>query len=536
MSIYLNTDNFAFSKILKDGYVDKTDSLAFFNQKLNAESGFICVSRPRRFGKSVQAKMLNAYYSKGCNSKAIFDDLFISKDSDYLKYLNKFNVIYLDMQSFKDDPINNRSYLDDVNINVTKEIKEQFASCFTDLNEYISLADAILQVHQATKEQFIFIIDEWDYVFRAFPSNKLLQDNYIDFLRQLFKSGPNSQAVMLAYITGILPIKKYKTESALNNFDEYTMLNPMELATTLGFTKAEVLALCNKHNVDFLQTCRWYDGYKLGNEEIFNPKSIMMLQRTHEFQSYWAQTGSFDAVSKYINMNFEGLKEDIISLINGNNISDVDVSDFSNDLTSFHNKNSVIVYLIHLGYLAYTKDQNKKIVYIPNEEIRQELIRSVNNCQWQEYIQAFDDSKTLLFKTILDKDCVYVAKAIEDEHQKLSSLLTYNLESDLCICVNTAYSAASAFYYKPKRELPLGKGFADIVYLPKVEYKDTYPALIIELKLDDSTENAISQIKSRDYCKGVSEYTNNILIIAITYDKKSKQHFCEIRPYTGDCD
>lgn len=531
MSIYLNTDNQAFCRILRDGYVDKSASLSFFNSKLFAESGFICVSRPRRFGKSINAKMLNAYYSKGANSKDIFDKLNIAKDPSYLENLNKYNVIYLDMQSFKDEPSLNKTYLDDINESVVNELKEAFSSVLKDTDINL-LPDAILKIYQETKEQFIFIIDEWDYVFRTFPTNQVLQAGYIDLLRQLFKSEPNSQSVILAYITGILPIKKYKTESALNNFDEYTMLNPMELASSLGFTKTEVKALCDKNGVDFYKTCDWYDGYRLGSEDIFNPKSIMMLMRTHEFESYWTQTGSFDTVSNYINMNFEGLKDDIISLVNGNSLTDIDVSDFSNDLTSFHNKNSVIIYLIHLGYLAYSKENNKKLVYIPNEELRQELIRSVNNSQWNEYIQAIDNSKQLLAKTVFEKDPYYVAKAIEREHQKLSSIISYNLENDLCITVNNAYTAASAYYFKPKRELPLGKGFADIVYIPKPEYSDVYPALVIELKWDHKVKTAIDQIKRQEYCKSLEEYTGNILMVGISYEKDSKKHTCLIEEYS----
>lgn len=531
MSIYLNTDNLSFCKILKDRFVDKTESINYFNNKINAESRFICVSRPRRFGKSVNAKMLNAYYSKGCDSKEIFSNLSISKSNDFLNNLNKYNVIYLDMQSFKENSQLNRSYLDDVNALVTKEIKDYFCDCFNENDGQISLPDAVLKIYQSRKEQFIFIIDEWDYVFRAFPNNQKLLDDYIDFFRQLFKSGPNAEAVALAYVTGILPIKKYKTESALNNFDEYTMINPMELASSLGFTKSEVQVLCKENGIDFLKTCRWYDGYKLGNDEIFNPKSIMMLMRTHDFQSYWTQTGSFDAVSDYINMNFDGLRDDIISLVNGNNLSNVDIADFSNDLTSFHNKNSVLVYLIHLGYLAYSRQNNMKVVYIPNEEIRLELIRSVTNSKWKEYIDVIRDSKELLIKTIVYKDEQFVAKAIKKQHEKLSSILSYNKENDLCLTVNDAYAATSEFYYKPKRELPLGLGFADLVYLPKAEYQQEYPALVIELKWNQSANTAISQIKNKQYCDSLTEYTGNILLVGISYDKQSKAYECCIESF-----
>ncbi len=530
MSLYLNCSNLSFKKVVNSGFVDKSDLLSFLNAKLNTENGFICVSRPRRFGKSVNAKMINAYYSKGCNSKELFDSLDISKDNEYSKHLNKYNVIYLDMQSFKADLASGKSYLDDINQSVIPELKAQFSECFDSDNTSSSLPEIILDIYKKTHEQFIFIIDEWDYVFRTFPNESKLLEDYIEFLRQIFKAEPNSQAVMLAYITGILPIKKYKTESALNNFKEYTMLNPGVLAQYFGFTKEEVKKICTLHDIDFEETCRWYDGYKLKNYEVFNPVAIMGLCEDGDFQSYWAETGSFEGVKDYIKLNFEGLRTDIISLINGNYIANINTNKFKNDLTSIKSKDAVIVFLIHLGYLAY--DSLRKVVYIPNEEVRQALITAVEECHWTEYSEQFSSSTELLNKTVFDKDCAFVSDAIEKIHQELTSIIKYSDENGLSIVVNNAYSAASEFYYKPKRELPSGKGFADLVFIPKIEYRSEYPALVIELKWNKSAQTAIEQIKEKHYCDSIKEYTGNILLVGINYDKDSKKHTCLIEEYS----
>ena len=527
-NIYLNSGNRKFLEDIANTYVDKTELISFTNSVMSTKNKFMCVTRPRRFGKSITADMLCAYYSKDCDSLPIFEKFKISHKKNWDVQLNKHPVIYVDMQSFAREDSNGLTYVEAINNSVLSELKAHYPNVLS--CEDISLPQAIVKIYQSNKEQFVFIIDEWDYVFRAFPKDSILQELYIDFLRQLFKSGPNVETVALAYITGILPIKKYKTDSVLNNFDEYSMLEPLELASSLGFTKEEVKGLCDKNGIDFCETCRWYDGYRLGSYEIFNPRSIMMLVRTKKFQSYWTQTGSFEAVSEYINLNFDGLKDDIISLVNGSQLKNINVLSFNNDLTSFSSKNSVLTLLIHLGYLAY--DSEKSLVYLPNEEIRLELLGCINNSKWTEYIEAINRSKELLQKLIFERDAEYVSNCLQSVHQQLSSIMSFNLENDLCITVNNALTAASQYYYQPKRELPSGIGFADLVYIPKKEYIGMVPALVIELKWNKSAQTAIDQIKEKDYCDSIKEYTGNILLVGINYDKDSKKHTCLIEEYS----
>ena len=523
MNLYLNLNSNRFLEDLKGAYIDKTQLLAFTNSVLLSKDKYVCVSRPRRFGKSITADMLVAYYSKGSSSKELFSKFKIAKDPSFNEHLNKYNTISLDIQYMISKCGNVASVIEYIQTQIIEELKEAFPNCITDDK---NLVEAIAAVYKTYHEKFIFIIDEWDAIFRLYENDFTLQANYIDLLRGLFKGAGADDSVVLAYITGILPIKKYKTESALNNFDEFTMLNPMELASCLGFTKSEVLKICQEENISFNETCRWYDGYRLKDEEIFNPKSIMMLKRTHEFFNYWSKTGAFEAVSDYIKADFDGLKEAFVSLVNGNRLSGIDIDNFENSLASIDCRDAVFVYLIHLGYLAY--DATLKQAYIPNEEVRQALLTVLKEKKWSEYIDQIKASTTLLEKTIFEHDCNFVAKTIEKFHQELTSIIKYNNENALSIIVNNAYCATAEYYYKPVREMPLGKGFADIVYLPKTEFKDEFPALVIELKWNKDADCAISQIKDKQYCNSLLEYTGNIVLVGISYDQKTKVHTCSI--------
>ena len=475
-----------------------------------------------------------AYLIAKCSGNILVEDIngfrFVSKEDIHYFDINKYKIIEPPFETYIREK-NNSSENKILKTNNTKESstsykEEDLTENKTEITDDKNLVEAIAAVYKTYHEKFIFIIDEWDAIFRLYENDFTLQANYIDLLRGLFKGAGADDSVVLAYITGILPIKKYKTESALNNFDEFTMLNPMELASCLGFTKSEVLKICQEENISFNETCRWYDGYRLKDEEIFNPKSIMMLKRTHEFFNYWSKTGAFEAVSDYIKADFDGLKEAFVSLVNGNRLSGIDIDNFENSLASIDCRDAVFVYLIHLGYLAY--DATLKQAYIPNEEVRQALLTVLKEKKWSEYIDQIKASTTLLEKTIFEHNCNFVAKTIEKFHQELTSIIKYNNENALSIIVNNAYCATAEYYYKPVREMPLGKGFADIVYLPKTEFKDEFPALVIELKWNKDADCAISQIKDKQYCNSLLEYTGNIVLVGINYDQKTKVHTCSI--------
>lgn len=225
-----------------------------------------------------------------------------------------------------------------------------------------------------------------------------------------------------------------------------------------------------------------------------------------------------------INMDFDGLKSAIIEMLSGASV-EVDVTSFQNDTVSFANRDDVLTYLIHLGYLAY--DQDSRHVFIPNEEIRHELNHAVKRTSWNEMMTFQKESLALLDAT-LEKDGMEVAKGIEKIHTGYFSTIMYHDENSLSSVLTIAYLSSMQYYFKPVRELPTGRGFADFVYIPKPEYKADYPALVVELKWNKTADTALQQIKDRKYPQSLEQYTGNILLVGINYDKKTKEHSCVI--------
>ena len=522
--MFVNVDNRLFQIVRNSEYVDKSEIITLTNQVIDTEERFICVTRPRRFGKSVTVKMLNAYYSKGCDSKGLFSDLKIASSPDFEKHLNQHDVIYLDMTEFADNKDNGIRYLENLNTDVVSELKDTYPECFDKDKDY-SLPEAIF----CLKKRFIFIIDEWDFVFREYPNNANLHKNFIDLLRALFK-GVGENFVELVYMTGILPIARYNTQSALNNFNEYTILKSSNYSQYYGFTENEVKTLCEKYQLDFETAKFWYNGYKVGEYEIYNPNSIKKLITRREFQSYWSYTSAYGIVTEAINLNFEGLKDDIIKLCSGSaiSISRPEIKSFNTADLKFKNKVAIYIYLVHLGYLGY--DDADATIYVPNEETRVELLNSVKENHWPKFESALKLSEQVVAATY-NKDSETVATLLSKIHEDKVLALEYNNESALRYVVLMAYLATERDYMAPLNEFPTGKGFADIVYLPMSANAKDKPAIIIELKKDASAKVALEQIKERDYVSRVKEYTDNILLIGINYDSKTKQHSCEIKEY-----
>ncbi len=522
--MFVNVDNRLFQIVRNSEYVDKSEIITLTNQVIDTEERFICVTRPRRFGKSVTVKMLNAYYSKGCDSKGLFSDLKIASSPDFEKHLNQHDVIYLDMTEFADNKDNGIRYLENLNTDVVSELKDTYPEYFKKDKDY-SLPEAI----RCLGKRFIFIIDEWDFVFREYPNNSNLHENFINLLRALFK-GVGENFVELVYMTGILPIARYNTQSALNNFNEYTILKSSNYSQYYGFTENEVKTLCEKYQLDFETAKFWYNGYKVGEYEIYNPNSIKKLITRREFQSYWSYTSAYGIVTEAINQNFEGLKDDIIRLCSGStiSISRPEIKSFNTADLKFKNKVAIYIYLVHLGYFGY--DDADATIYVPNEETRVELLNSVKENHWPKFETALKLSEQVVAATY-NKDSETVAALLSKIHEDKVPALEYNNESALRYVVLMAYLATERDYLAPLNEFPTGKGFADIVYLPMSANAKDKPALIIELKKDESAKIALEQIKERDYVSRVKEYTDNILLIGINYDSKNKQQSCEIKEY-----
>ena len=523
MGLFVNPDNRAFQKAINaEIYVDKTGLIEVTNRFLDTPQAFICNSRPRRFGKSMAANMLAAYYSKGCDSHELFTGLEIEKSADYEKYLNKFDVIHLDIQWCLMMAKSAEATVGFISKNILKELREIYGSVLSE--DVQMVADALADISIATGNRFIIIIDEWDVLIRDEATNKAVQKEYIDFLRGLFKGVEPTKFIALAYLTGILPIKKYKTQSALNNFDEYTMLDPDFLAPYIGFTETEVKALCEQYQRDFAEVKRWYDGYELDGYHVYNPRAVVSLMLRGSFKSYWTQTGTYESIVPLIKMDFDGLRTAIMTMLSGDAVP-VRTTSYQNDMVTFRNKNDVMTALIHLGYLAYNQDE--QAAYIPNEEIRSEFLDAVEETQWNEFLDYQKLSRGILAAT-LDMDAEAVAELMEKVHQEYASVIQYNDENSLSSVLAIAYLSSMQYYFKPIREMPLGRGFADFVFIPKHRYADYYPALVVELKWNKAVVTAISQIKEKRYAESLQNYVGDILLVGINYDKKTKEHTCSI--------
>ena len=526
MGRFVNPDNSAFQNAVNgEIYIDKSGLIELTNRFLGTPQEFICNSRPRRFGKSMAANMLAAYYSKGCDSRELFKGLQIEKNASYEKYLNKFDVIHFDVQWCFKEAGSAEKTVSFITQTILAELRAIYGAVIPEHVDKVS--GALSYISAATGNKFVIIIDEWDVLIRDEATNKAVQDEYIDFLRNLFKGVEPTKFIALAYITGILPIKKYKTQSALNNFDEYTMLNPGPLASFIGFTEEEVKGLSNKYNIDFDRIKKWYDGYYLNHQHVYNPKAVVSLFTLGVFQSYWAQTSSYESIHSLIQMNFDGLKEAVLEMLSGNEVK-MQTTSFQNDMISFKNMDDVLTALVHLGYLGY--NQTYKTVFIPNEEIRQEFVNSVSEDKWNDLIQFERESDTILVATC-QMETEVVAQQMEKIHNTYASNIAYHNENSLSSVLTIAYLSTLKYYFKPIRELPTGRGFADFVYIPKPEYKDYYPALLVELKWNRNVQSALDQIKEKVYPQSIQEYTDNLLLVGITYDSKTKEHRCKIEKF-----
>ena len=522
MGIYINKGNIGFRQARNSEYVDKSGLIGIVNKTLFTRQKFTCVSRCRRFGKSMVAEMLCAYYDQSCDSRDLFADLEIIKDPSFEQHLNKYPVIYLDISDFV-----TRFHDETVVTHIEERIKEDVLNNYPDtiVQEGDDLMDCLIKIVDSTGQQFIFIIDEWDAICREYKAGTSAMDRYVNWLRRMFKGGSSANVFAGVYMTGILPVKKYKTESALNNFIEYSMIDSGNMGQYFGFTKAEVAALAQKHGTDFDELEKWYDGYQIGAQpSMFNPNSVMQAVTRRWCSSYWASTGAYDAVAGYINMNFEGLKDDIIRMLAGGRCK-VRTSGFQNDMSIINTKDDVFTVLIHLGYLSFDRTRNE--CYIPNLEVSGEMESAIISNKWTHVVDALQQSERLLQAT-LDGDEEAVAQGVDAVHDENTSILSYNDENSLACVLSIAYYYAKNDYVM-HRELATGKGFADLVLIPR-KHVDS-PAIVLELKYNQDADSAIDQIKRKQYPAKVAEYTDNLLLVGINYDKQQKTHTCRIEKY-----
>ncbi len=545
MAVYLNPGEKRFLEAVhSDIYVDKTEMILYLNHIAQTEQKYMCVSRPRRFGKSMAANMLVAYYGQG-SSRELFEKRKVAGHGGWDRYLNRFDVVRVVMTDFIKENKDVETSLLKMQKLIVRDLKKKYPD--VDYFDTEDLIQSMYDVYDETRKPFVIIIDEWDVVFRDCKEDRDGQKIYLDFLRDWLK---DKEYVALAYMTGILPIKKYGKHSALNMFREFSVIAPMQLAEYTGFTEDEVKELCEKYGREYDRFKEWYDGYAVSdvvppdpNYEIqkstgkqpeqkhfflYNPVSVVEAIINGIIQNYWNKTETYEALAEYIRMDFDGLKEAVSLLMDGGRVK-VNILKYQNDMTSFYTKDDVLTMLVHLGYLGY--DADAKEVFVPNREILDEFHNSTESADWIETFRSFRKSQELL-KATWERREEKVAELLEWFHDTAENK-TYHSEAALSYAVQMAYYAAQK-YYTTIQELDSGKGYCDLVYLPSPRNPEK-PVLLIELKYGKTAETAADQIRARNYPQKLEHYEGNILLVGINYDRevsnegeKYKHHSCVI--------
>ena len=501
-------------------YVDKSMLIAHLNSVVNTEHLYVCVSRPRRFGKSMAANMVSAYYDRTVDGAAEFAGLAIARDPSFDRQRNGYDVLKLNMQEFWSSTGRVDKLVARINALVCRELEMTYPDAmFLDPG---FLPQSMSDVYAQTGRQFVIVIDEWDCIMRESADDHDAQKAYLDFLRAWLKDQP---FVALAYMTGILPVKKYGSHSALNMFDEFSMVDPLEMAPFMGFTSDEVAALCQEWGRDLNECKAWYDGYRLpGVGEVYAPRSVVRAMMSGEFSSYWTQTETFEALRKYIDMDLDGLHGKVVELVGGGRV-EVNTQTYSNDMTTLNSADDVLTLLIHLGYLAY--DKGTREAFVPNREVAGEYANATQDRGWSEVARSIAASEQLL-RALLAGDAEAVATGVEQAHSDVASIIAYNHEEDLACTLRLAFYSAMR-RYRLVREAPAGKGYADLLMVPLKSSGDI-PGVVVELKWGASAQDAIAQMRERDYAAAFrgTPAERQTLLCGIAYDPKTKRHTCAI--------
>lgn len=531
MGVYVNPGNAGFARIAGSRYVDKTGLISLMNERIGGNC-LVCISRPRRFGKSYAAKMLTAYYDCGCDSHALFDDKEIAGNDGYERHLNQYNVICLDITGFTSSVRMRNGSLRMVPEMIEKALRKDLIEAGFLPGQDESLDGFLLRcVESDGGKPFIFIIDEWDAVIREAKDDPVAQEAYLNLLRGWFNhDGFPSKAVAAVYMTGILPIKKDKAQPAISGFETSTAIEPRMFGPYFGFTESEVRRLCNAYHVSFEIMQRWYDGYTAKDVgPVYNPYAVMNALKYNDFSAYWTETSSAETLLYYISRDYSGLAKTIAELIGG--VEDkVNTTGFVNDLTTFKEKDDVLTLLIHLGYLAY--DADRGTVRIPNEEIARAFHWAIHEVGHEATLKRLEESERLFADTIYRREEAVVAQ-IAKIHMEDAAPLHGNREDSLRSVIKLAYYSYRDHYLQFE-ELPAGEGYADVVYLPRTD--SNWPALVIELKWNKTAEGAIDQILRKKYPVCLENLGCPILLVGITYDRDAKdgqkKHTCRITEYT----
>ncbi|MDO4325709.1 MAG: AAA family ATPase [bacterium] len=532
MGMFLNSNvpYDVYKGIVEDTYfVDKSELIGELFPALGKMNRYFCITRPRRFGKSVMANMIAAFFEKGMDGTLLFDGLSIARNKNYKTHLNQHNVIFIDFSRVPRDCMSYEQYIN----RIQNTINQDLAEFYPDINIMAqnTVWDVLLKIFQETKDKFIFVIDEWDAIFHMPFVTEKQQKEYLLFLKNLLK---DQVYVELAYMTGVLPIAKYSSGSELNMFLEYDMATKKKFSEYFGFLDCEVDRLFQiyQEETDRPEITRedlriWYDGYyTVKGNRIYNPRSIVCALADDELANYWTSSGPYDEIFYYIRNNIEAVRDDLVLMIAGEGV-EAEIQNYAAVSMKLNTKDEIYSAMVVYGLLTY-KDGK---VFIPNREIMEQFKKLLMSKESLGYVYSLARESEKMLKATLAGDTKTMAEILKFAHDTESPIFSYNSEIELSAVVNLVYLAARD-RYRVEREDKAGEGFVDFIFYPERKGAD---AMILELKVDCTPDEAIQQIKDKNYAlrfKGKlgekPKYTGKILAVGISYDRKTKEHSCKV--------
>lgn len=520
----------AFSEIVSDTYfVDKSSLIAELIPMLGKKNRYFCITRPRRFGKSVAANMIGAFFGKGTDGDHLFCNLHIAENENYRAHLNQHNVIFIDFSRMPENCSSYQAYITRISEGLKTDILQIYSEM--ELNKDYAVWDILLDVFQKTRKRFIFVIDEWDAVFHMPFITKNEQKEYLLFLKNLLK---DQVYVELTYMTGVLPIAKYSSGSELNMFLEYDMATKKRFGGYFGFFDSEVDRLFqiyrekNEEPEITREDLRvWYDGYYTARgQKIYNPRSVVCALTDDELANYWTSSGPYDEIFYYIRNNIEAVREDLVLMIAGEGI-EAEIQNYAAVSMSLNTKDEIYSAMVVYGLLTYEDGK----VFIPNREIMEQFKKLLMSKESLGYVYSLANESEKMLKATLAGDTGTMERILKFAHDTESPIFSYNSEIELSAIVNLVYLAARD-KYRVEREDKAGEGYVDFIFYPERKSAD---AIILELKVDSTPEEAIRQIKRKNYAVRLRgklgekpKYTGKILAVGISYDKKTKKHSCKV--------
>ena len=534
MGIYLNSES-AYtlykSETQKPYFVDKSRMIEELFPLIEEGANHICITRPRRFGKTVTANMISAFFSKAREASDIFDRLKISTSQNYSKYRNQYNVIHISLNDISRQCTTYEEYITRIEQRLVRDLKRAYPQAELEGEE--SAVDALMEIYTENSEnRFIFVFDEWDFLFhQPFVTEKEKRE-YLSYLRSLLKDRPY---VILAYMTGILPIAKYSSGSELNMFTEYTMLSEEKFSEVFGFTDSEVDTLYQKYTdyTEHIKVTReglryWYNGYHtFSGERVYNPRSVVCALRNNNLGNYWTSAGPYDEIYYYIENNVAAVRDDLALMVSGIPVP-AKIREYAATSMNLNTKDEIFSSMVVYGFLSY---ENGK-VSIPNKELMDRFDEMLQREPSLGYVYRLARASDRMLEATLSGDVDTMAEILELAHDTEVPLLRYNNETELSAVVNLVYLSARD-RYRVEREDKAGTGYVDFIFYPETD--KSLDSIILELKVDSSQEEAIRQIKTRKYDLRFRErigeeqkYTGRILAVGISYNKKTKKHICRV--------